>query len=279
VRECTRNTPRGFTLIELLVVVAIIAILAAMLLPALARAKDRAKAANCQSNLKQLEFCWHMYSVDNLDLLAPNDWIASVFTGVPSGVRGPSWCPDAANTNTTTTSLESGCLFPYSRLVGIYHCPADTSQVMGANGQALPQLRNRSYNMSQSVNGDPEFLLALKIQGVSDIPSWKKLAQILKPLPTQAFVFIDENPDTLLDAHFGNPARLPYYSPSWFDMPADRHNQGANLSFADGHVERWHWQTAKLYSAAASLPSADIPDYQRVQGAMRMWTPEQPLVQ
>jgi prepilin-type processing-associated H-X9-DG protein len=262
----------------LLVVITIIAIIAALLLPALTRAKAKAKATNCQSNLKQLEFCWHLYALDNLDLLAPNDWIASVFTG-PIGTKGPSWCPDAANTDTTTSNLESGCLFPYSHSVGIYHCPADTSQVMGSNGQPLSQLRDRSYNMSQSVNGDPEFLVALNIQGVSDIPAWKKLTQILNPLPTQAFVFIDENPDTLLDAHFGNPARLPYYTPTWFDMPADRHSQGANLSFADGHVERWRWQTPKVSAGAASLAPADIPDYQRVQSGMRMWTPGQPLVQ
>src|SRR5262249_49948680 len=146
----------------------------------------------------QLEVCWHHYALDNLDVLAPNDWIApSIFAHIPGGTRGPSWCPDAANTDTTTSNLESGCLFPYNRSVAIYHCPTDTSQVQGTNGQPLPQLRNRSYNMSQSVNGAPEFLVALNIHGVSDIPSWKKLTQIIAPLPAQAFVFIDEHPDTL----------------------------------------------------------------------------------
>ena len=72
-REVTREGPcSGFTLIELLVVIAIIAILAALLLPALARAKEKAWTVGCLSNLKQLETCWHLYATDNADVLAPN---------------------------------------------------------------------------------------------------------------------------------------------------------------------------------------------------------------
>lgn len=273
---------RGFTLIELLVVIAIIAILAAMLLPALARAKEHAWTVNCASNLKQLQVCWHVYANDNLDILPPNDSVMS--TADSSLAAGISWCPDHADTDTNAVDLEKGCLYQCNKQVGIYHCPADKSRVETTYGSGvyLPMLRNRSYNMSQSVNGYPEFLTSLNTPGISDLPSWKKFTQILQPRPSQAFVFIDEMWQTLLDSQFGNPVGMPYWPNMWFDMPSDRHNQGANLAFADGHVERWRWQVPKVlfmgivaYPALSTNPN-DLPDFLRVQSAMYMWTPGMP---
>ncbi len=262
--------PSAFTLIELLVVIAIIAILAALLLPALARAKDKAWTTACLSNLKQLGTCWHLYATDNADLLPPNNSVMLAGGGVFAA--GISWCPDHPRTDTNTVDLRSGVLFQYNTSVAIYRCPADKSTVETGTGQQGTQFRNRSYNMSQSVNGYPEFL-KLPPPINAPIPAWKKLSQIAQPSPSQAFVFIDEHPDVLLDAQFGNPVRMPYYSVAWWDMPADRHNRGGCLSFADGRVERWRWNVAKVVQFVGQPPAAgELPDYQRIQDAMRLWS-------
>ncbi|HUL51451.1 MAG TPA: prepilin-type N-terminal cleavage/methylation domain-containing protein, partial [Candidatus Nitrosotalea sp.] len=147
----------GFTLIELLVVIAIIAILAALLLPSLSRAKDRALSVACMNNLKQLQICCHLYTIDHNDLLPPNNFVYDVTTGQPAigFSTNLTWCPGVTRYDTTPDNVERGLLFPYNRSVAIYHCPADRSTVQTLDGVLLPMLRTRSYNMSESINGLP----------------------------------------------------------------------------------------------------------------------------
>jgi prepilin-type N-terminal cleavage/methylation domain-containing protein/prepilin-type processing-associated H-X9-DG protein len=262
---------RGFTLVELLVVIAIIAILAAMLLPALSKAKQRAQTIICMNNLKQLNVCMHLYVVDNNDHFVPNNSIASftlvmttngpvyVWTSLPGG----SWLPDVdASTEFDPSNIVNGLLFQYNKSLPIYHCPADLSTL-----ESSSQLRWRSYNLSQSVNGypqgDPEYF--------QSIPAWTKYTEVRHPIPSELFVFIDESAETIQDADFGSPPVGGVFEQNvWWDMPSDRHSRGANLSFADGHVEHWKWVYPKTADdLGLPVPAVELPDFRRIQSAMK----------
>lgn len=250
---------KGFTLVELLVVIAIIAILAAILFPVLSRGKEAAQNASCLNNLLQLELCCHTYALDNNDFLPPNEAGGIVTdpksTNGPSIVKNSSWCPGIAPLDTNLANVEAGLIYPYNNSPGIYHCPSDLSTVDG-----FPNLlRTRSYCMDISL-------------GCTNSRNWfRKYTDIRSPSPANLFVFIDTQREDIWDATFGIFDSSSYFAGYWLDLPADRHNRGANLSFADGHVEHWQWKAAKVYEGPwwPAYSSGDLADLHRLEQCVK----------
>lgn len=229
----TDNTTQGqnalrpsfaFTLIELLVVIAIIAILVALLLPVLAKSKAKAQGVTCANNLQQLSLAWTLYAEDNGDWLVNNH-------GVPETLAlRDTWANNVedwqnSDDNTNIAYLTDSDLGPYANgSARIYKCPADREPA--PNG---PRIRSMSMN---AMVGDPGELTnrfnPLYVQ-------FFKMSEVSKP--SDVFVFLDEQADTLNDGFFVN--RLDEYG--WGNVPGSYHNGAVNLSFSDGHVETHRW--------------------------------------
>ena len=259
----SRKKASAFTLIELLVVIAIIGILASMLLPALAKAKERALWAKCGNNLRQLQIAFVTYAGDSRDELPTDTSGPGIATGGEPASNPESWVEGNAKfiSYVDDAYLTRGVLFPYSKCVGIYKCPKDESVFIKTKWvPADPLTRTkRSYSINQYLNGAPR------------TDSVMKYSQIRRP--SVVFTFIDENDRSIEDGNFGLWRTNHPQANEWLNLPSDRHKGGmggAGLSFADGHTEKFKWRWPKVFSNwnQPAANAADLQDLRRLQDAL-----------
>jgi len=255
-----RSGRRGFTLVELLVVIAIIALLISILLPALAKAREQARRTKCLSNQRNLIMAWMMYAGDNKQhLVSANTWAVPPHPAVPGGglcgygdFKNPptffwSWVEGGnAPPFDASPTVAAGKLWGYVHNYQVYRCPGN---------------RYDQYCHHYSINGT----LAGETCGVFG-KTFLTLGQI--PHPAAVFVFIE---DYDIRGYLINSFTSPIYPGKGFgDSPADFHDGGTTISFADGHALFWQYvdpRTAQLsLSGAFGGVTNDVPQLEAWSG-------------
>lgn len=250
----------GFTLIELLVVIAIIAILAALLLPALAKAKQKAQGIKCMNNNKQLALAWTIYADDNKDFIPSTmatdpDGRPAWITGAESYTGGNPLSLDPANRANwdINAGLTTNVLWDYAKTPEIYRCPADPRQCsvqVGLNRNVYPVVRSMSMNQAfGSVS-------AWINKGGGNFKLYKRKGSIL--IPTQTFIFAEEAPASINDDAFAVEcsSTLGAGNEKIVDFPAVYHGgNSTSFAFADGHAEIHRWIGSTILNCPIGSPN------------------------
>ncbi len=251
-----RRQSIGFTLIELLVVIAIIALLMAIILPALQEVKRRAMGIYCQANLQNLSVAWTMYAQSNDERIVsgevwanynnvrPFDWVHPVIS-----TSNPDYIPGMSDHERELAGIRKGALFPYTATEKVYNCPGDRTwyEVEGSLGPS--QSPYRSFATSWPMNG--------QWGGIDPKYKYKRTVEIVSP--SRRLVYLEE--EEAGGANWGswilssNPAIF-----GWWDPISIWHSRrSTNLGFADGHSEKHIWKDKSTLDMAENQNLGQAP--------------------
>lgn len=224
-----RISLKGFTLVELLVVIAIIAVLMAILLSALNRAREQGKRTVCLNNVHTLTLAWMMYC-DEWDEYLPQAY-TRLTTGWIREIPGYRLNPEEAPRDLQLKALRDGSLFPYLKSTDIFRCPVAKKDEL------------RTYSITHAMNG-------FMSDGGKIIRQRTEFTH-----HANRIVFLDDfvrDWDACWMVYWNNPW--------WWNTTPIRHGYGNVFSFADGHAEWWKWEDQKTINLAVMCYDADTPD-------------------
>ncbi|MCE5340293.1 MAG: prepilin-type N-terminal cleavage/methylation domain-containing protein [Planctomycetaceae bacterium] len=254
---CKLRVEFGFTLIELLVVISIIAMLLSILMPALGKAREQARRIDCQSHLEQLTTAWHMYANSNDDKLCSSDTrIAPIFNYTACWVN--DGIADVNNLKGGNEDcIKNGVLWPYLKTIKVYECQ-NASNYKSIN--ARPN-RIRDYSLAKTMGfpNDPHEQLGKVTPLATKEPSLTYRVFSRIKIPSEKMTFIDADGgyrvkglDWLCGPFWpvvegSNGVRWEIGEKLLFghtnaNIITARHNNGCNLSFADGHCSYWKYK-------------------------------------
>ncbi len=256
----------GFTLVELLVVISIISLLMSILLPSLSGAREMSKRVHCLANIRGLTQAWMMYAYDNDDDLCSADTQWDILEPKYSWVADGDDMP-TNDIGGTAQAIKDGVLWDYAgRALDLYKCKSDTSELL------------RSYSISRAMNGKS---CNCEHDNIRPFRTWSEIQG-----SSTKMVFVDAGAKDgvrWLDGSFCCVKKIDDIPPEWFVSDTRnitaRHGRGANMSFADGHVEHFKYSDPRTVDLAnrtigpdeASPENPDLERYVQLLWGKGVW--------